>query len=186
MPHQAEVGLEDVPDDAWYVLIDPQVVFAAPSSPWGSPMFPGAVPRMRQLAEAFAGRVVVTRFVPEKPALGSWAEYYEQWPFAVDPERSAQYDVVAELADVAASAGEVVRPTFGKWGPELSAITGPAPKVVLGGVSTDCCVISTALAAADAGASVWVVEEACAGSTPENHAKALDLMRLFEPQIRVV
>ena len=48
---------------------------------------------------------------------------------------------------------------------------------------TDCCVISTALAAADAGATLTVVTDACAGSTPENHQKALDVMSLYPPQI---
>ena len=52
-------------------------------------------------------------------------------------------------------------------------------------VSTDCCVIGTALPAADAGATVVVRADACAGSTPENHDKALDVMALFGPQVTV-
>jgi len=54
---------------------------------------------------------------------------------------------------------------------------------VVTGVSTDCCVISTALPAADAGATLTVVSDACAGSTPENHRAALDVMALYPPQI---
>ena len=57
------------------------------------------------------------------------------------------------------------------------------PRLVLTGVSTDCCVIATALAAADAGATVTVASDACAGSTPDDHAAALRVMSLFEPQI---
>lgn len=57
---------------------------------------------------------------------------------------------------------------------------------MLTGVSTDCCVISTALSAADAGATITVVSDACAGSTPENHAAALTVLGLYPPQIRVV
>ena len=63
------------------------------------------------------------------------------------------------------------------------AVTGPTPHLILTGVSTDCCVISTALAAADAGATITVVTDACAGSTPENHQAALDVMALYPPQI---
>ena len=74
-------------------------------------------------------------------------------------------------------------PTFGKWGPELAAVTGPLPHLVLAGVSTDCCVVSTALAAADAGATITVVTDACAGSTPDNHRAAMDVMALYPPQI---
>ena len=62
-------------------------------------------------------------------------------------------------------------------------VTGPTPHLVLAGVSTDCCVISTALAAADAGATITVVTDACAGSTPENHRSAMDVMALYPPQI---
>jgi nicotinamidase-related amidase len=76
--------------------------------------------------------------------------------------------------------------TFGKWNADLRAIVGEQPMLTLAGVSTDCCVISTALPAADAGATVRVVAEACAGSTEENHTHALAVMALFGPQITVV
>ena len=54
------------------------------------------------------------------------------------------------------------------------------------GVSTDCCVLSTAVAAADAGVPVRVVSDACAGADDDSHAKALDLMSLYAPLIEVV
>ena len=90
-------------------------------------------------------------------------------------------EVVPELADLGSAT--VSLPTFGKWGYALQAVTGPLPHLVLAGVSTDCCVVSTALAAADAGATITVVTDACAGSTPENHRSALDVMALYPPQI---
>jgi nicotinamidase-related amidase len=62
---------------------------------------------------------------------------------------------------------------------------GESPRLVVTGVATDCCVISTVLAAADAGASVTVVTDACAGSTDGNHAKALDVMALYGPLVRL-
>ncbi|PQL04083.1 hydrolase, partial [Pantoea ananatis] len=76
--------------------------------------------------------------------------------------------------------------TFGKWGTQLSAVTGEHPHLLLAGVSTDFCVITTALAAADAGAWVKVVSDACAGSAPDNHEAALTVMDLYSPQIDVV
>ena len=57
---------------------------------------------------------------------------------------------------------------------------------MLTGVATDCCVISTALAAADAGARVSVVSDAVAGSADAEHEAALHVMELFSPQIEVV
>ena len=102
-------------------------------------------------------------------------------PFADVPEDDPLLEIVPELADVGRQV--VSRPTFGKWGYALQAVTGPTPHLVLAGVSTDCCVISTALAAADAGATITVVTDACAGSTPENHRSAMDVMALYPPQI---
>jgi len=167
--------------DAWLVVIDPQRIFAAPDSPWGSPMFPAIIDPVRRLAGHFGGRVVVTRWVAPHPAHGSWAAYLKAWPFADVPADDPLLDVVDELADL--DAQTLTASTFGKWGNDLVAMTGPSPRLFVAGVSTDCCVISTALAAADAGATVTVVSDACAGSTPEHHRSALDVMALYPPQI---
>lgn len=167
--------------DAWLVVIDPQRIFASPDSPWGSPMFPAVVEPVRRLAAVAGERTVVTRWVPDRDPQGSWKAYLEAWPFADVPDDDPLLGLVPELADLGRRVVSV--PTFGKWGPGLEAITGPTPHLVLTGVSTDCCVVSTALAAADAGATVTVVTDACAGSTPENHAAAMTVMSLYPPQI---
>lgn len=57
--------------------------------------------------------------------------------------------------------------------------------MVLCGVTTDCCVISTALAATDAGAFVRVAADACGGSSDTAHDAALTVMRGYAPQIDV-
>lgn len=171
--------------DAALVAIDMQDVFARPSSPWGAADYPAALATTRRLLPAFAGRTVLTRYVAPAVPDGAWRAYFDQWPFALVPEDDPLYDL-AGLADVAAAGAPVVtRTTFGKWGPELAAATRGAGTLVLAGVATDCCVISTALAAADAGRRVLVVADACAGSTPENHERALDIMRLYAPLIEV-
>ena len=87
-----------------------------------------------------------------------------------------------ELADLGAAGRVACRPSASGVR-ELEAVTGPTPHLVLTGVSTDCCVVSTALAAADAGATITVVTDACAGSTPDNHRAAMDVMALYPPQI---
>ena len=170
--------------DAWLVVIDPQRIFADPASEWGSPMFPAVVDPVRRLAAAAGPRTLLTRWVPDPDPQGSWRAYLEAWPFADVPADDPLLDVVPELADlVDTAAGVVSLPTFGKWGPDLETVTGAVPRLVVTGVATDCCVVSTALAAADAGASVTVVTDACAGSTPDNHAAALTVMGLYPPQI---
>lgn len=155
-------------DDEWLVIIDPQVIFADPTtSAWGSPMWAGTVPRIARLAAAYAGRVVVTRFVADPGLGGSWADYYDDWQFALVPDEDPLYAVVPELADLADHV--VTRGTFGKWGPQLRAVIGDQPRLALAGVATDCCVIATAIPAGDAGASVRVIAQACAGSTVDKH-----------------
>ncbi|MCW2759348.1 MAG: putative isochorismatase-like hydrolase [Nocardioidaceae bacterium] len=166
--------------DPWLVAIDLQRVFAEPPSPWASPRFAEILPRVRDLVTAYDGRVVFTRFVPRLPPDGSWADYYAQWPFALDPATS--YDLVLDPGD----APVVSRPTMGKYGAELLAATGGSRNLVLCGVSTDCCVLSTALAAADNGAWVRVVRDACAGASDEDHERSLAAMAFYAPQIAVV
>lgn len=171
-----------VPADAWLVVIDPQTIFAAPDSAWGSPFFPEVMPRIRALADAFGDRVIVTRWLPTADRTTSWGAYFDAWPFADQPPNDPLFALVPD-AEALSPHPSIDLPTFGKWGPELEAVVGHGGHVVLAGVSTDCCVISTALAAADAGAHVTIAADACAGSTAENHAAALQVMSLYPPQI---
>ena len=76
--------------------------------------------------------------------------------------------------------------TFSKWAAGLRERVGPGGQLVLAGVSTDCCVLSTAVAAADDGVAVQVVADACAGVSDTAHAQALDILRLYAPLVEVV
>ncbi len=162
------------------VAIDLQRVFADPASDWATPGFADALAGVRRLLPVFAGRTVLTRFVaPERPE-GAWAPYYERWPAQLRPADDPTWDLVA---GVPSDAPVVTATTFGKWGPELAAAAGH--DLVLAGVSTDCCVLSTALAAADAGARVRVVADACAGVSDADHRRALDAMALYAPLVAI-
>ena len=172
----------------WLAVIDMQEVFADPGSAWFTPRFGEIVGPVKELVAAFRPRVTFTRFVaPAEPA-GAWRRYYEQWPFALRPPDDPIYRLVADFADDAAAAAglEIAASTFGKWGPQLEGMVGDGGRLVLAGVSTDCCVLSTAVAAADAGISVQVVADACAGVNDEIQAQALALLRLYAPLIEVV
>lgn len=162
------------------VVVDMQRVFADPASAWATPRYADAAAGVRRLLPAFAGRTVYTRFVaPERPT-GAWVPYYEAWP---DQLRPAD-DPIWDLSGFGAGEAPVVTaPTFGKWGPELAALAGDG--LVLTGVSTDCCVLSTALAAADAGVAVRVVADACAGASDPDHRRALDAMALYAPLVTI-
>ena len=82
----------------------------------------------------------------------------------------------------------VTMTTFSKWGDEhngLRAKTGKCPHLVLAGVATDCCVLSTAISAAESGAFVTVVMDACAGSSEENQFAAQNVLMGYAPLIEV-
>ena len=171
-------------DAPWLVVIDAQRIFADPASQWCAPRFAETVEPIRRLVAEHGDRVVQTRWVPPEVKHGSWVPYFETYPFADRSPHDPIFDVVDEVAALELP-HTVSEPTFGKWGAQLEAVTGPHPHLVLAGVATDCCVISTALAAADAGCFVEVVAEACAGSSDEAHERALEAMRLYAPQIEV-
>lgn len=172
-------------DGAWLVVIDPQRIFADPSSEWGSPMFDAALPQMKALRSGFgAGRTILTRWLPGTERNGSWGPYFERWPFADRSSTDPLFDLIGPAAGWS-SRRTLDRTTFGAWGEALTRITGEHPTLVLVGVSTDCCVISSALPAADAGATVLVAADACAGASEADHAAALRVMGLYAPQIVV-
>ena len=161
-------------------VIDLQRIFAEPESGWATPDFQRVVKPTQRLVELFSPDVVFTRFVaPEQPT-GSWIPYYELYPFALQSPDSYAYQLVDEFR----GAPTLDKTTFGKWGEELAEAADG--QLVLSGVTTDCCVLTTALAAVDAGVAVQVVEDACAGVDEASHHKAIDLMRLYSPMLEIV
>jgi nicotinamidase-related amidase len=168
----------------WLAVIDMQRVFGAADSPWFAPRFAEIVGPVRALVEAFRPRVTFTRFIAPAAPAGAWKQYYDLWPFARQPPGARIYELVDGFA---AEPGPTLdATTFSKWKPELSALIADGGRLVLAGVSTDCCVLSTAVAAADAGVAVRVVADACAGVTDRSHAQALDILRLYAPLVEVV
>ncbi|MGA4670860.1 cysteine hydrolase family protein [Propionibacteriaceae bacterium Y1923] len=171
------------------VVIDHQFVFADPASDWCAPGFAATIAPVRALAEHFGGRVVLTRWLPALDREGSWGPYFETFPFADQPDDDPLFALVESAQAIAGDGLDIGHTldarTFGKYGADLLAITGPHPHLVLAGVSTDCCVLSTALAAVDDGATVTVAADACAGSSDDNHRNALAAMALYAPQLQV-
>jgi nicotinamidase-related amidase len=163
----------------WLVVIDMQTAFAVPESPWCTPSFGAVHERIGDLLPLFGERVVFTRFVPPAVIEGSWDAYYRKWQFATAPDAAAMWTLAAPWQD---------RPTldshrFSKWGPELRQLIGPADQIVLCGVSTECCVLATALAAVDDGVFVRVVADACGAKTQEVHQGAVSLLQSRAPQL---
>lgn len=161
------------------VVVDLQEVFADPASEWHAPRFAAIREPVAALVAAYEPAVTFTRFVAPAAPDGAWRDYYAQFPWALVPPDDELYRLVPPWT----GRPTLDATTFGKWGPELAAVTDG--ELVLAGVSTDCCVVATALAAADAGVRVRVAADACAGGSDAGHEQALALMGLFAPLIEV-
>lgn len=167
-------------------VIDMQRVFGEPDSPWYVPRYAQAAAGVRRLLPAFGDRVVFTRFLAPAEPVGSWRRYYDEWPFALQPPSARLWDLTSEFDRESSDPARLIdATTFGKWTPELAKRVGAGGRLVLAGVATDCCVLSTALAAADAGIHVTVVADACAGVDDLAHRRALDVMRPYGPLIEI-
>ena len=165
--------------DEWLVIIDMQTVFAAPDSPWFAPTFNAVREQIAVLVPLFGQRVIFTRFIPPERVEGSWDHYYRKWAFATDRHDAALWSLVAPWENRLS----LDTHRFSKWGPDLQRLAGHAPRMVLCGVSTDCCVMATALGAVDDGAFVRVVADACGAKTPAIHEGALSLLSSRAPQL---
>jgi nicotinamidase-related amidase len=165
--------------DEWLVVVDMQTVFAAQDSPWFTPTFKAVSEQIASLLPLFGEQVIFTRFIPPELVEGSWDTYYQKWAFATDRNDAKLWGLVAPWQG---------RPTldthrFSKWGADLQRVTGDTPRLVLCGVSTDCCVMATALGAVDGGAFVRVIADACGAKTWAIHESALSLLSSRAPQL---
>jgi nicotinamidase-related amidase len=167
---------------SWLVAIDMQNVFGASRSPWASPTYETAAAGVSRLVPAFGERTLFTRYVAPLEPVGAWRSYFQVWPFALVPHDDALYDLDERFRDAPRIQ---TRETFGKWDAALHAAIDGTSEVVMAGVSTDCCVLSTALAAADAGIHVRVVVDACAAPTLTDHERAILTMSMYAPLIEL-
>ena len=137
-----------VSDLPWLVVIDMQKIFSDPKL-WGCPKFRAIIKPIRRLAAAFGhDRTLLTRFVADQNPCGSWVPYYKLFRFAAVPPTDPLYGLVTPIKRLAPPKRVVTMTTFSKWGDArhgVRAKTGPFPRLVLAGVATDCCVLSTAI-----------------------------------------
>ena len=165
------------------VVIDMQEIFRSPESEWCVPEYDAAAVQVNRLTKRFSDNAIWTRFVHDPEEHGSWSAYYDRWSGCRHEPDSPLWNVTVPVAE----GGSVLSlPTFSKWGDELAQLTAQNDHLIVCGVATDCCVISTVLAAVDAGKKVTVVTDACAGVTTEAHAQAVTLMGLLSPMVTLV
>ncbi|GAA1365751.1 isochorismatase family protein [Arthrobacter rhombi] len=166
---------------AQLVVIDLQQAFRQEGQ-WHVPRFDAAAARIAELIEAM-GDPLFTRFVPDPAEPGSWGAYYERWDQMRLPPQDPVWDLVCPGYDGGAT---LDLPTFGKWGEAMAQQVPVGGELIVAGVATDCCVLSTVLAAVDAGRFATVVTDACAGQDDAAHEGALAMMGLLSPMVRLV
>lgn len=168
--------------DATLVVIDMQRAFRDEGQ-WQVPRYQEIVPVINRLQEALGAGTVFTRFIRDEAESGAWAAYYRRWAEMRFTADSPAWDITL---DVPADAPVIDGPTFSKWGPGLAALVPEGAEMVLAGVATDCCVLSTALGAVDAGRFVTVVSDACAAVSDEAQQQTLALLELLSPMCKVI
>ena len=160
------------------MVIDMQPGFGHRDSPWCTPGYDACAERILALAQGFGMRALFTRFVPPAEPSGAWRPYYEQWSFALDPDRSWLWDLDPRFAGRPSVAGH----RFAKWR-EARALVPRDATLVICGVATDCCVLGTAVEAVDDGRHVRLVTDACAAGTPALHEAAIAVMADRAPML---
>ncbi|MDQ0260582.1 nicotinamidase-related amidase [Sinomonas atrocyanea] len=159
------------------MVVDMQRAFRGKTA-WHVPRFDEAAAGIAKLSEASWIPPVYTRFVRDEAEAGSWSAYYARWSEMRLASGSEEWALAVPLPP---GATVLDAPTFSKWGPELASAIPEGERMLLAGVATDCCVLSTALAAVDAGRYVTVVSDACAGASDDAHEQALALMQMLSP-----
>ena len=177
-----QAGSGSRPDGATLVVIDMQRAFRDEGQ-WQVPRYQAIVPVISRLQQELGAGSVFTRFVRNEAETGAWAAYYRRWDGMRFPSGSEAWDITL---DVPGEATVLDAPTFSKWGPDLAALVPEGAEMVLVGVATDCCVLSTALGAVDAGRFVTVVSDACAAVSDEAQQQTLALLKLLSPMCEVV
>ncbi|WP_218062995.1 isochorismatase family protein [Arthrobacter sp. SDTb3-6] len=165
------------------VAVDMQHCFRDKGSQWYVPRYDEIVPVIEALDKCLEGPAVFTMFVADPREPGAWSSYYDRWHEMRRPGAHSLWDITMAPP---AGAAIVSKGTFSKWGPELEELIPVGSEMILTGVATDCCILSTALGAVDAGRFVTVVSDACAAVSDEAQAQTLALLQLLAPLCTVV
>lgn len=163
-----------------HLCIDMQRLFAE-KTVWYTKALPSLIDPIRRLTLLHPGRTVFTRFATPQTAAdapGTWRRYYGKWSSVLlDRMPVEMIDLVPELADLVPPEREIDKYTH-------SAFTSDAflkilerdrtEALVVTGVETDVCVLTTVLDAVDRGIHVVVVTDGVASSVPASHRATLE------------
>jgi nicotinamidase-related amidase len=170
--------------EPWLVVVDVQRCFTTPGEEWYAHGAEDLSPKIVAMMAVFHERTVATRFVSEQRPQGAWADYYRRWPKMQLLEDHPSWDLDPEIRSALGDNPVCTGSGFSKWAEVRRVVPADAPLVICG-VATEACVLSTVLDAVEAGRRVSLLEDLCRGSTSALHEAAIAVMETFSPMVRV-
>jgi nicotinamidase-related amidase len=169
-----------IPEPALHLVVDMQEMFRSHPE-WGTEALTRIIAPIRRLLVAHPDNAYFSRFIPPlraDQASGTWQRFYRRWSsITLDKLDPGQVEIVSELrpwaTHVADKAGYSAMAN-----PQLrhAAIAHSDNCLILTGVETDVCVLSTAMEAVDAGLRVILATDALASSSEACHDRALAIL----------
>ncbi|MEZ5923178.1 MAG: isochorismatase family cysteine hydrolase [Hyphomicrobiaceae bacterium] len=178
--------------EAVHLCIDMQRLFGE-ATEWHTPGVVDVTPAIVRISSKAPDRNIFTRFrapLQIEHAKGQWQTYYQRWHSVLaDRNDEDLYDLVPELRRFVPP-GQVLdklgysafdAPSLEPMLQELKAAT-----LILTGVETDVCVLSTLFGAIDRGYRIILVADAIASSDPASHEATLaHVIPRFDRQVEV-
>jgi nicotinamidase-related amidase len=169
--------------DAVHLCIDMQCIFSKggiSETPWMERVLPVVI----EVAPRYTERTVFTRFItPRRPEQrpGQWQQYYRRRRAATQEHPlPQQLDLVLALARFVPPAHVIDKPAYSAFylsGLEALMREKNVRCVVVTGVETDVCVLSTVLGAVDRGFRAAIVEDALCSSSDAGHEALMTIYR---------
>ncbi|SNB72398.1 Nicotinamidase-related amidase [Arboricoccus pini] len=168
-----------VPPDSVHLCVDMQRLFAAPLG-WRVATIEQLLPPIVTLGRLLPGRSIALRFAVPPTAettRGGWRHYYASWPQFLgqnlDPALLDLLPGLEFLTDIM-----IDKMSFGGFEgtdlvPRLKRLR--ATTLIISGVETDICVLSTVMSAIDKGYRVVIPTDAVASGDEAGHAAALKI-----------
>lgn len=179
-------------DKTVHLCLDMQRLFG-PAGPWPTPWLARVLPAVSSLVEYQPARTVFTRFIPPvtpEDATGMWQLYFRKWRLVTRERLDAKFfDLVPALQRYVPPAAVFDKPGYSAF--SNGQLHGFLTKsgidtLIITGVETDVCVLSTILAAVDLGYRIIVAKDALCSSADESHDALLGLYaRRFDLQIEL-
>jgi nicotinamidase-related amidase len=130
---------------------------------------------------------IATRYIPPDEAQygGIWTDYFNRFPQISRYANNKSYD----LANGIPTGCIISVPKFGKWSSIKSHLNNfridSIKTIYITGVSTECCILSTVMAAIDDGVKIVLIQDACAAGTDEDHNFSINILKGFEPNLEI-